>query len=40
SGAILSGDAPEPDGEEVFAVVVRSGIDEPRRVREIRESIA
>ncbi|OYR40166.1 MULTISPECIES: cell division protein FtsZ [unclassified Halorubrum] len=40
SDAILSGDAPEPDGEGVFAVVLRSGIDEPARVREIRESIA
>ncbi|ELZ37321.1 Tubulin/FtsZ GTPase [Halorubrum saccharovorum DSM 1137] len=40
SGAILSGDAPVPDGDEVFALVVRSGIDEPARVREIRESIA
>jgi len=40
SGAILSGDAPEPDGEAVFAVVLRSGIDEPARVRELRESIA
>ncbi|EMA60597.1 cell division protein FtsZ [Halorubrum kocurii] len=40
SGAILSGDAPVPDGDEVFAVVVRSGVDEPARVREIRESIA
>ncbi|GAB3702077.1 FtsZ/tubulin family protein [Halorubrum pallidum] len=40
SGAILSGDAPVPDGDEVFAVVVRSGIDEPARLREIRESIA
>ncbi|GAB7010557.1 cell division protein FtsZ [Halorubrum trueperi] len=40
SGAILSGDAPVPDGDEVFAVVVRSGIDEPDRIRELRESIA
>lgn len=40
SGAILNGDAPTPDGDEVFAVVVRSGIDEPERVREIRASIA
>lgn len=40
SGAILSGDAPAPDADEVFAVVVRSGIDEPDRIREIRESIA
>ena len=40
SGAILSGDAPVPDGDEVFAVVVRSGVDEPARIREIRESIA
>jgi len=40
SGAILSGDAPVPDGDEVFAVVVRSGIDEPPRIREIRSSIA
>jgi cell division GTPase FtsZ len=40
SGAILSGDAPVPGGDEVFALVVRSGIDEPARIREIRESIA
>ncbi|WP_144799413.1 FtsZ/tubulin family protein [Halorubrum depositum] len=40
SDAILSGDAPEPDAEAVFAVVLRSGVDEPARVREIRESIA
>ena len=40
SGAIMSGDAPEPDGEAVFAVVLRSGIDEPARIRELRESIA
>jgi len=40
SGAILSGDAPVPDGGEVFAVVLRSGIDEPARIRDIRESIA
>ncbi|WP_424014547.1 cell division protein FtsZ [Halorubrum xinjiangense] len=39
SDAILSGDAPVPDGEEVFAVVVRSGVDEPDRIREIRETI-
>ncbi|WP_049982723.1 cell division protein FtsZ [Halorubrum sp. BV1] len=39
SDAILSGDAPVPDGESVFAVVIRSGIDEPRRVREIRSAI-
>ncbi|WP_096393607.1 cell division protein FtsZ [Halorubrum trapanicum] len=39
SDAILSGDAPVPDGEAVFAVVVRSGIDEPERIREIRETI-
>ncbi|WP_423996957.1 cell division protein FtsZ [Halorubrum trapanicum] len=39
SDAILSGDAPIPEGDEVFAVVVRSGIDEPGRVREIRETI-
>ena len=39
SGAILSGDAPVPDSEAVFAVVVRSGIDEPERIRDIRESI-
>ncbi|MFC5278993.1 cell division protein FtsZ [Halorubrum rubrum] len=39
SGAILSGDAPVPDGEAVFAIVLRSGIDEPERVREIRASI-
>lgn len=40
SGAILSGDAPVPDGDAVFAVVLRSGIDEPARIREIRESVA
>ncbi|MFC7186213.1 cell division protein FtsZ [Halorubrum yunnanense] len=40
SDAILSGDAPQPDAEAVFAVVLRSGIDEPARLREIRESIA
>lgn len=40
SGAILSGDAPVPDGDAVFALVVRAGIDEPDRVRAIRESIA
>jgi cell division GTPase FtsZ len=40
SDAILSGDAPDPDAEAVFAVVLRSGIDEPARIREIRESIA
>ncbi len=40
SGAILSGDAPDPDGDTVFAIVVRSGIDEPDRIREIRGSIA
>jgi len=40
SDAILSGDAPVPGGDEVFALVVRSGIDEPARIREIRESIA
>jgi cell division GTPase FtsZ len=39
SGAILSGDAPVPGSEEVFALVVRSGIDEPDRVRAIRDSI-
>ncbi|MUW15207.1 cell division protein FtsZ [Halorubrum sp. CBA1125] len=39
SGAILSGDAPVPDGDEVFAIVLRSGIEEPARVREIRASI-
>ncbi|OYR57777.1 cell division protein FtsZ, partial [Halorubrum halodurans] len=39
SGAILSGDAPVPDGEAVFAIVLRSGIDEPERIREIRASI-
>ncbi|SMO88298.1 cell division protein FtsZ [Halorubrum cibi] len=39
SGAILSGDAPVPGGGEVFALVVRSGIDEPDRIREIRTSI-
>ena len=40
SDAILSGDAPVTDGDEVFAVVIRSGIDEPERIREIRETIA
>jgi cell division GTPase FtsZ len=40
SGAILSGDAPDPDGDAVFALVVRSGIDDPERIREIRGSIA
>ncbi len=40
SGAILSGDAPTPGSEAVFAVVVRSGIHEPDRLREIRDSIA
>jgi len=40
SGAILTGDAPVPGGDEVFALVVRSGIGEPARIREIRESIA
>ena len=40
SDAILSGDAPAPGGTEVFAVVLRSGIDEPSRIREIRDSIA
>ncbi|GAB6878521.1 tubulin/FtsZ family protein [Halorubrum gandharaense] len=39
SSAILSGDAPVPDGEEVFALVVRSGIDEPERIRAVRASI-
>ena len=39
SDAILSGDAPVPGGSEVFAVVLRSGIDEPARIREIRESL-
>ena len=39
SDAILSGDAPVPDGEAVSAVVVRSGVDEPERIREIRETI-
>ena len=39
SGAILSGDAPVPGSDEVFALVVRSGIDEPDRVREIRDSL-
>ena len=40
SGAILSGDAPDPAADAVFAIVVRSGIDEPDRIREIRGSIA
>jgi cell division GTPase FtsZ len=40
SDAILSGDAPDPGAEAVFAVVLRSGIDEPARLREIRESIS
>ncbi|ELZ48164.1 Tubulin/FtsZ GTPase [Halorubrum californiense DSM 19288] len=39
SDAILSGDAPVLDGDAVSAVVVRSGIDEPDRLREIRETI-
>ena len=39
SDAILSGDAPVPDGDAVSAVVVRSGVDEPDRIREIRETI-
>ena len=39
SDAILSGDAPVHDGDAVSAVVVRSGVDEPARVREIRETI-
>lgn len=38
SGAVLSGDAPVPDGDAVFALVVRSGIDEPERLRAIRGS--
>ncbi|WP_435073077.1 cell division protein FtsZ [Halorubrum sp. HHNYT27] len=40
SDAVLSGDAPDPDAEAVYAVVLRSGIDEPARLREIRESIS
>ena len=40
SDAVLSGDAPVPDGDAVFAVVVRSGIDEPARLRELRETTA
>ncbi|WP_434522568.1 cell division protein FtsZ [Halorubrum sp. AS12] len=40
SDAILSGDAPVPDGGAVSAVVIRSGMDEPERVRELRETIA
>lgn len=40
SGAILSGDAPVPGGDEVFAVVVRSGIDDPARIRALRDLIA
>ena len=40
SDAILSGDAPVRDGDAVSAVVIRSGIDEPERVRELRETIA
>ncbi|GAB7091170.1 tubulin/FtsZ family protein [Halorubrum luteum] len=39
SGAILSGDAPDPDGDAVFAVVLRSGIDPADRLTEIRASI-
>ena len=39
SDAILSGDAPVSDGDAVSAVVVRSGVDEPERIREIRETI-
>ncbi|GAA0719602.1 cell division GTPase FtsZ [Halorubrum trapanicum] len=40
SDAILSGDAPVPDGDAVSAVVIRSGVDEPDRIRELRETIA
>lgn len=39
SDAILSGDAPVPDGDAVFAVVLRSGIDPTERLVELRESI-
>ncbi|PSQ57534.1 cell division protein FtsZ [Halobacteriales archaeon SW_8_68_21] len=39
SDAILSGDAPVPGGDAVSAVVVRSGVDDPERLREIRETI-
>jgi cell division GTPase FtsZ len=39
SGAILSGDAPVLGSEDVFALVVRSGIDEPDRIQEIRDTI-
>ncbi len=39
SDAILSGDAPAPDADAVFAVVVRSGIDEPARIAAIRSAI-
>lgn len=39
SDAILSGDAPDPDGDAVFAVVLRSGIDPTDRLVELRESI-
>jgi len=39
SDAILSGDAPAHDGDAVSAVVIRSGIDEPERLRELREAI-
>ncbi len=39
SDAILSGDAPVSGGSAVFAVVLRSGIDEPSRIRDIRNSI-
>ena len=39
SDAILNGDAPVSDGDVVSAVVVRSGVDEPERIREIRETV-
>ncbi|WP_418282565.1 cell division protein FtsZ [Halorubrum sp. DTA98] len=39
SDAILSGDAPNEDRDDVFAVVLRSGIDDTERLSEIRASI-
>ncbi|SNR40923.1 FtsZ/tubulin family protein [Halorubrum vacuolatum] len=39
SDALLSGDAPVPDGDRVFAVVVRSSIDESDRIATLRASI-
>ncbi len=39
SDAIISGDAPVPGNDAVFAVVVRSGIDGPERIVGIRSAI-